>query len=143
MEIDEKIPAGSLPEGHTAAEPAPVRGRPFVKGRSGNPYGRPPSRAHKAASVAQALFDRKMPDLVDRVIGWGQGSDKAMLRTYVQRMVPPRPEVPVWLNLPPIETHRELKEALLAIANGVAQGEIPSAQGLRLVRLYTELWRFL
>src|SRR5438045_2727128 len=34
------------------------RGRPFAKGQSGNPRGRP-SRAHKSAYVAQAMFDRK------------------------------------------------------------------------------------
>src|SRR4051812_49126102 len=100
---EEKIRVESLQEEHTAAEPqnldpAPPPGRPWVKGQSGNPRGRP-SRAHKAAYVAQAMFDDKTAQLVDRAIGWGQGGDKSMLRLYLQRLVPPRPEVPVWLNL--------------------------------------------
>ena len=86
------------------------------------------------------MFDRKTDWLVDKVIGWGQGSDKTMLRLFTQKMVPPRQEVPVWLNIPPIETHSDLKAALRAVANGVAQGDIPSAQGLRLVRLFNELY---
>ena len=147
MEIDEKIQAESLPEEHTPApphtpaEPAP-RGRPWVEGQSSNPRGRP-SRPHKAAYVAHAMFDRKTTHLVDRVIGWGEGGDKSMLRLYAQRMVPPRPEVPVWLNLPPIEDCTGLRAAMQAVATGVAQGDIPSAQGLRLVRLFAELWRYL
>jgi hypothetical protein len=170
MQIDEKIGpealTQSLEEEHTPAEPpgdaaaeppqdasaqpdAPAqppppqqaqRGRPFAKGQSGNPRGRPPSYTHKAAWVAQRMLDRKTVDLVDKVIGWGQGSDRSMLRLFTQKMVPPRHEVPVWLNIPPIETHSDLKAALRAVANGVAQGDIPSAQGLRLVKLFNELY---
>ena len=85
------------------------------------------------------MFDRKTLQLVDKVIGWGQGSDKSMLRLYTQKMVPPRQEVPVWLNVPPIENCGDLRTALKAVATGVAQGDIPSAQGLRLVRLFNEI----
>lgn len=127
---------------HAGAAPPAPRGRPWVKGQSGNPRGRP-SRAHKAAYVAHALFDRKTAELVDRAIGWGQGGDKAMLRMYLQRMVPPRTEAPVWLNVPPIENRDDVRRALLAVANGVAQGDIASAQGERLVRLLTEIYRFI
>ena len=160
MEIDEKIGAESLPEEHTPVEPpltepagdapaaphattqTPPVGRRWVKGQSGNPRGRP-SRAHQAAYVAHAMFDRKTMQLVDKVIGWGQGSDKSMLRLYVQRMVPQRQEVPVWLNVPPIENRDDLRTALKAVATGVAQGDITSAQGLRLVRLFNEIYRHL
>lgn len=147
MYSEEKIRAESLQEEHTPAEPraadqSPPRGRPWVRGQSGNPRGRP-SRAHKAAYVAQAMFDDKTTQLVDRAIGWGQGGDKSMLRLYLQRLVPPRPEVPVWLNLPPIEDRDGLRAAMKAVATGVAQGDITSAQGLRLVRLFTEIYRYL
>jgi hypothetical protein len=168
MEIDEKIGAEALPEEHsqehtraeprgdatpelpgdTPAEPqdpvrTPPEGRRWVKGQSGNPRGRPPSYSHKAAWVAQRTLDRKTIQLIDKVIGWGQGSDKSMLRLYAQKMVPPRPEVPVWLNLPPIENRADLRAAMKAVATGVAQGDITSAQGLRLVRLFTEIYRYL
>jgi hypothetical protein len=155
MEIDEKNRAEPLPEEHALADRpsdppsaphAPVRppsgGRPWVKGQSGNPGGRP-SRPHKAAYVAHAMFDDKTTQLVDRAIGWGQGGDKSMLRLYVEKMVPPRREVPVWLNLPPIEDRDGLRAAMKAVATGVAQGDITSAQGLRLVRLFTEIYRYL
>lgn len=124
--------------------PSP-RGRPWPRGQSGNPQGRPrqPSRAHKAAYVAHALFDRKTIGLVDRAIGWAEGGDKTMLRAYLQRIVPPRPEVPVWLDVPAIESRRDVMAALRAVANAVARGEVTSAQGLRLVRLYTEIYRYL
>ena len=104
MEIDQKIDAGSLPEEHSPAEPQgdgppgdtpgaphtptqPSPGRPWVKGQSGNPRGRP-SRAHRAACVARGMFDDKTVRLVDKVIGWGQGGDRSMLRLYVQAWCP-------------------------------------------------------
>ena len=147
METDEKIEVESLREEHTPAEPpAPIRppppGRPWVKGQSGNPRGRP-SRAHKASYVAHAMLDRKTHGLVDRAIGWGEGGDKSMLRLYLQRFVPPRHEVPVWLNLPAIESREDVLAALRAVGTGVAQGDITSAQGLRLVRMFTEIYRYL
>lgn len=155
MEIEEKIAGELLPEEHAPAEPPddaaaapektnrPPPGQRWVKGQSGNPRGRPPSYAHKAAWVAQRMLDRKTLDLMDKVIGWGQGGDRSMLRLYAQKMVPPRQEVPVWLNLPPIETRDDVEAAMKAVATGVAQGDITSAQGLRLVRLFSEIYRFL
>jgi Family of unknown function (DUF5681) len=159
MEIDGKIGAESLPKNHsqehTPAEPpgdapaeahapsrTPPEGRRWIKGQSGNPRGRP-SRAHKAAYVAHAMLDDKTIQLLDKVIGWGQGSDKSMLRLYTQKMVPPRQEVPVWLNVPPIQNCADLRAAMKAVATGVAQGDIASAQGLRLVRLFSEIYRYL
>ena len=146
MEIEAEIGPELLQEECMSSAPAP-RGRPWPKGQSGNPQGRPrqfgPSRAHKAAYVAHSLFDRKTVRLVDRAIGWAEGGDKAMLRAYLARIVPPRQEVPVWLNVPAIESRRDVAAALRAVANAVAQGEVTSAQGLRLVRLYTEIYRYL
>ena len=143
MKIDTEIPPQPVAEA-AAPPPASAHGRPWVKGQSGNPQGRPrkgePTRAYKAAYVAHALYDRKTAQLVDRAIGWAQGGDKTMLRAYLQRIVPPRAEPPIWLNLPPIETRADAKAALKAVGNAVAQGEITSAQALRLVRLYHEIW---
>jgi len=145
MEIEAKTGREPLPEQRSSV-PIP-RGRPWPKGQSGNPQGRPrqsaPSRAHKAAYVAHSLFDRKTVRLIERAIGWAEGGDKTMLRAYLQRIVPPRQEAPVSLNVPTIETHHDLTVAMRAVANAVAQGEITSAQGLRLVRLYSALFRFL
>jgi hypothetical protein len=144
MEIELEVATELLQEERSGSAP---RGRPWPKGQSGNPEGRPrqsgPSRAHKAAYVAHSLFDRKTARLVERVIGWAEGGDKTMLRAYLRQIVPPRPEAPVWLNVPAIENSRDVKVALRAVANAVAEGGITPAQGLRLVRLYTEIYRYL
>lgn len=129
------------PETAAPADAQPPRGRPFAKGQSGNPRGRP-SRFHQAAWVAQHKIDRHTIPLVDDALFHAR-ADRRMLRTCLERIVPPRREAPVWLKTPPIETHADAKAALKAVATGVAQGDIPPAQGLKLVRLYTEVMRWL
>src|SRR4029077_3934531 len=96
------------------------RGRPWPPGQSGNPRGRP-ARAHVATKVAQALIDRKTVSLIDAALGWARGAKKPMLRLCLERLLPPRREAPVWLNLPPIESRADLRQAMKAVANAVAQ----------------------
>jgi hypothetical protein len=138
MEAEEKI----APVPAEAGMP-PERGSGrCVKGQSGNPRGRP-SRAHQAAWVGQHLIDRKIIELVDGAIGRAQVGDKPSARALLDRLVPPRREAPVWLKVAPIEDRAGVKSALKAVATAVAQGDIPPAQGLKLVRMYTELYRYL
>ena len=138
MEIEEKITGETLQKEHVVPTPA-ARGRPWVKGQSGNPRGRP-SRAHVATKVAQGLIDRKTLSLVDATLGWAQGGNKPMLRLCIERLLPPRREAPVWLNLPPIETRGDVREAMKAVVNAVGQGDIGAAHGLRLMRMFNEIY---
>jgi hypothetical protein len=143
MEFEEKIADAPVQQDHTPEAPASApRGRPFVKGASGNPKGRPPSHAHKAAWVGQYKIDRQVIPLMDDAVFHAR-SDRRMLRSCLERVVPPRREAPVWLKVAPIEDRAGAKAALKAVATAVAQGDIPPAQGLKLVRMYTELMRWL
>jgi hypothetical protein len=81
--------------------------------------------------------------LVDATLGWAQGGNKPMLRLCLERLLPPRREAPVWLNLPPIETRGDLRQAMKAVANAVAQGDLGAAHGLRLVRMFNEIYAHL
>jgi len=147
MSCDEKNPevagqAAAAPDAAAASETgAAPRGRPFARGRSGNPQGRP-SRAHQAAWVGRYKIDRQTIPLVDDLVLRAHG-DKALLRSCIERIVPPRREAPVWLAVAPIETAADAKAALKAVATAVSQGDIPPAQGLKLVRIYTEVFRYL
>src|SRR3954451_12839939 len=56
-------PAGVEPD-----DPPPPRGRPWAKGHSGNPAGRPPKRAHVGTNVARSLINRKTVQLTRKQI---------------------------------------------------------------------------
>ena len=47
----------------TDNSPGQVRGRPFLKGQSGNPAGRPFGSRNKATMAAQKVADRRGRDL--------------------------------------------------------------------------------
>jgi hypothetical protein len=79
--VEQRPRAGAPPE------PVAPRGRPWVKGQSGNPAGRP-SRARQAAIVAEALIQRKTVPLTNKVLELALGGDRIALRACVDRIAP-------------------------------------------------------
>jgi hypothetical protein len=118
------------------AAPAPVapRGRPWVKGQSGNPAGRP-SRARQAAVVAEALIARKTVPLTNKALELALAGDRAVLRMCLDRIAPVRREPPVDLGLSPIGDRRDLLAAMKAVADAAASGAITASQSDTLARM--------
>ena len=150
MQIDEEVidiprrPVGAAEQqtpsgpGETVEPPKP-RGRPWVKGQSGNPRGRP-SRARQAARVADALIARQTVPLTNKFIQLALGGDRTLLRACLDRITPTRREPPIDLQLPAtIDTRPALLAALTTIANAVAGGALTSAQSAALTRMLIAL----
>ena len=127
------------PEAEPPGEPAPPRGRPWVKGQSGNPRGRP-SRARQAAIVAEALIQRKTVPLTDKLISLALTGDRAALRLCLDRIAPARREPPVDLAFPKIETRADFKAALTTIADAAASGALTTSQCETLTRMLLAQW---
>jgi hypothetical protein len=120
--------------GTTVEAPKP-RGRPWVKGQSGNPRGRP-SRAYQAAYVAEALIGRKTVPLTNKLIQPALTGDSPALRACLDRIAPPRREPPIDLDLPEaINTRAGLLVALTEIANATASGALTSTQSATLTQM--------
>lgn len=119
---------------------AAPRGRPFVKGQSGNPAGRP-SRARMAAVVAEGLIGRKTVPLTNKVIELALAGDRAALRLCLERIAPRRRESPIALALPPIEGTADIGAAMAAVVNAAATGAITSVQADVLARMVTTFIR--
>jgi hypothetical protein len=121
------------------ARPPKPRGRPWVKGQSGNPRGRP-SRARQAAYVTDALIARQAVPLTNKFIEVALGGDRTTLRACVDRISPPRREPPIDLQLPEtIDTRAALLAALTAIADATAAGALTSSQAVALTRMLIDL----
>ena len=87
--------------GMTAETTAPKqRGRPFPKGRSGNPQGRPPGARNAATVIAEQLLDGEAEALTRKAIDKAKEGDMTALRLCLDRVVPPRRERPVLFPLP-------------------------------------------
>jgi hypothetical protein len=140
VSMETQFAAEQRPEDEPTATPAVPRGRPWVKGQSGNPAGRP-SRARKAALVAEALIQRKTVPLTNKALELALGGDRTTLWRCLDRIAPPRREPQVDLDLPTISSRADLHVALTAVADAAASGAITPAQSETLIRMLIELRR--
>ena len=111
------------------------RGRPFPKGRSGNPRGRPPGARNAATVVAEQLLDGEAEALTRKVIEAAKGGDMVALRLCLDRILPPRRERPVRFKLPELGSAADAGKAMAAITGAVACGELTPAEAGELSRL--------
>ena len=111
------------------------RGRPFPKGRSGNPRGRPPGARNAATVVAEQLLDGEAEALTRKVIEAAKGGDMVALRICLDRILPPRRERPVRFKLPELGSAADASKAMAAITTAVANGELTPDEAGELSRL--------
>jgi len=109
-------------------------GRPFAKGTSGNPAGRPPGARNRASEIAQALLDGEAAALMRKCVELALDGDRTSLKLCVERLVPRCPRA-VALDLPPIASAADLAPAIAAIAQGVAAGALTPYDGAELARI--------
>ena len=105
------------------------RGKPFVKGQSGNPNGRPEGSRNRATILAQALFDGQAEELIQKCIQMALDGDSTAMRLCIERLVPPRKDRPVNLDLPQMECVEDTIKAMAVISSGVADGELTPSEG--------------
>lgn len=116
----------------TAPKQPGARGRPFLKGRSGNPRGRPPGARNAATVLAERLFDGEAEALARIVIQKAKEGDIIALRLCLDRVLPPRRERPVRYALPTLNNPGDAIAAMSALADGVANGEIMPSEAAEL-----------
>jgi len=110
------------------------KGRPFAKGVSGNPAGRPLGSRNAATELAQALLDGEAAALARKCIELALDGDTGVLRLCLERIVPRRARA-VSLALPAIESAADIAPAMGAIARAVAEGAITPYDGAELARI--------
>ena len=106
------------------------RGRPFQKGQSGNPAGKPRGCRSKAALLAEALFDGETEKIVRKAIELALTGDVTALRMVLDRIVPPRRDRLISIELPRMLEAGDAAKAMSAIANAVASGDLTPAEGV-------------
>ena len=114
--------------------PGRPRGRPFEKGRSGNPAGRRRGSRNKATLAAAALLAGESEALTRKAVEMALGGDPTAMRLCMERVLPPCRERTVKFSLPPIEAARtgkscgpspqDVSRAMDAVTSALARGEI-------------------
>ena len=101
----------------------------FKSGQSGNPGGRPKGALNKATLASQALLDGEAEALTRKVVELAKEGNLAALRLCLERLLPPRKDRPITFSLPKLGGAEDLPQALKAILEAVAQGEITPGEG--------------
>jgi hypothetical protein len=115
-------------------QPRP-RGRPWVKGQSGNPAGRRRGCRNKATRSAELFLDGETDALVRKAVERALAGDDLPLRLCLDRTIAPRRERPVAIQLPPIRTAADIAPAIAAIAACLAKGTITTGQAAELSKM--------
>jgi hypothetical protein len=107
----------------------------FIKGRSGNPNGRPKGSLNKATILAQELIDNEGELIVRKALELAKSGDGAALRIVMDRLIPPRRDRHVTIKLPEISNATDAASAMAAVINEVASGSITAAEAEGLTKL--------
>ncbi len=116
------------------------RGRPFAKGRSGNPQGKPKGARHRASILAEQIMAGDAEEIVKVVVAMAKAGDATAAKIVLDRICPARRDHAVEFDLPPIAKAADAAHAMGEILGAVAEGRMtPSeaAQVGQLVEIYT------
>lgn len=111
------------------------RGRPFRPGESGNPKGRPKGARNRATLAAEALLEGEAEALTRKAVELALAGDVTALRLCMERLVPPRKERPICLDLPPINSPEDAQRAVNVVLEAVAGGQITPSEAAALCGL--------
>jgi hypothetical protein len=99
------------------------------KGHALNPKGRPPGSRHKTTLAIEALLEGEAEALTRKAIDTAMNGDVVALRLCLERAAPIRKGRPVVVDLPPVETARDVVGAVGAIVDAVGEGTLTPEEG--------------
>jgi hypothetical protein len=111
------------------------RGKPFQKGQSGNPDGRPKGSRNVTTVALESLLDGQASALTQKAIDLALTGDMAALRLCLDRILPPRKDRPLTFNFPAITNAAEAASTMSAILAAVASGEITPTEAAEIGKL--------
>jgi Family of unknown function (DUF5681) len=111
------------------------RGKPFEKGQSGNPAGKPKGARHKTTLLAEKLMADDAEAVVVAVINAAKGGDMTACRIILERIAPARRDNLVTFELPKIERPADAVAAGAAVLAAVAEGDLTPGEAADIYKL--------
>lgn len=111
------------------------RGRPFERGVSGNPAGRPRGARNNSTLLAQALVADATDELVQKFIAEARNGNMPALLLAMKRILPSCRPPPLEFRLPPLDSPADAVRAIKCILAGLAAGELTESELKTLVGL--------
>jgi hypothetical protein len=120
------------------------RGRPFERGKSGNPKGRPKGARNNATILAEALLDGEANAITRKLIDKALDGDSTALRLCLERLLPPRMGRPVEFKLPKkIGTTADAVHASSSVLKACAAGTLSPGEASEIMNLISSHIRLL
>jgi hypothetical protein len=126
------------------ASPKPrgrARGRPFEKGRSGNPTGRRTGSRNVTTEAAAALLAGESEALTRKAVELALVGDPTAMRLCLERILPACRERAVNFALPPIESAADIAAAMKAVTSALADGAITPGEAATIAAVVDTLVR--
>jgi Family of unknown function (DUF5681) len=117
------------------ASDTPPRGRPFGKGTSGNPSGRPRGARNRTTLAAEALLDGEAEALTRKAVELALGGDIHALRLCLDRLIPPRREQPLDIEVRKLDSLHDARHAMADVVAAAARGDITLSEAAELGKL--------
>jgi hypothetical protein len=112
-----------------------VVGRPWSKGQSGNPNGRPDGALSRKCLHVRQLLDANAEQVIAQVVTAALGGDMQACKMILDRISPVPRDRPITVALPEIRDAEAAMTALAAIVGSVADGVVSPLEGESLSRL--------
>jgi len=128
-------PVPAQPEGGQPENPGRNPDGTFARGNAINLAGKPKGTRHKATRLAEALLDGQVEGLMQRAVQMAMDGDASVMRAILDRLLPPRRERPVDLDMPKITDAKDLIDASSALMQAVADGELVPGEAAALGQL--------
>lgn len=100
----------------------------------GNP-GKPKGARHKATRAALAMLEGETEALTRKAVELALEGDTTALRLCLERIAPPRKDVPVTFDLPPMQSAGDAAKAACAVLAAVADGDLTPQEGAHIMAL--------
>ena len=111
------------------------RGRPFPKGRSGNPAGRPRGSRNPSIRAAQLLLEGEAEALTRKAVDLALAGDPVALRLCLNRLMARHRARLVPVALPQMRQPGDLAAVMEAVAAEVARGVLAPAEAAELAKV--------
>ena len=111
----------------------------FANGNAGRPKG----ARNKATQAVLALLEGEGEALTRKAIEMALAGDGAALRLCLDRIAPPRKDIPVTFPLPRMTTAQDAAQAAGGVLEAVADGEITPAEAVQIMALIDAFRRLL
>ena len=107
----------------------------FQPGQSGNPNGRPVGSRNKKTVAIEQMLEDDAETIARKAIELAKGGDTALIRLCLNRFCPPRRDRHIPFALPEMNSPADALNAVAAITNAVAAGELTPGEAAGLSQL--------